>query len=261
MLVTSLRRSFALIVAFAILAGCHHQRFIPAKFPSNEALFQASLRELQRHHWGNAVNGFERLTTDLPARDPLLPQSYYYLGKAHEGRDEHILAAQAFSRVPESFPEDTLAGPATLEAGLSYSRLWRKPSLDADYGQTALSTLQSFMAAYPDSPLRERAQKEIDKLVEWFAIKNYDTGMFYFRRKAYDPAIIYFKDVVAAYPDTKHARLAYLRLVESYKKINYKEEVAETCATLREKYPGDGEVTKECGAAPVAAKPATQPKA
>jgi outer membrane protein assembly factor BamD len=255
MLVTTLKRA-RLLLAVALLAGCHRHPFIAAKFPTNDALYQASMRQFQQHHWDNAVSGFERLTTTLPARDPLLPQSFYYLGKAHQARHEYILAAQAFSRIPESFPEDTLAGPATLEAGLSYARLWRRPSLDSDYGTTALSTLQSFLAAYPDSPLRARAQQEIDKLTEWFAIKNYETGMFYMKnRKAYDSAIIYFKDVVRLYPTTEHAKLALLRLVEAYKKINYKEEVAETCTTLREKYPSDQDVTKECGPAPVASKP------
>jgi outer membrane protein assembly factor BamD len=208
------KRCFALL-ALALLAACHRQSFIPIKFGSNEALFEASLREFNQRHWDNAVSGFERLTTNLPARDPLLPRTYYYLGKAHEGRHEYILAAQAFSRVPESFPEDTLAAAATFEAGLAYSKLWRKPTLDDEYGQTALATLQSFLVAYPDSPLRERAEKEIQHLEEWFATKNYDTGVFYMKRKAYDPAIIYFKDAARLYPSTQHARLSRLTLVEA----------------------------------------------
>jgi outer membrane protein assembly factor BamD len=251
MSVPAKKRNLALlIVVLALLAGCHRNRFVAAKFNSNDALFQASLRELQAHHWDNAVNGFQKLTTDLPARDPLLPQAYFYLGEAHAGRHEYILAAQSYSRIPESFPEDTLAGVATFNAGMSYSKLWQKPSLDADYGQTALATLQSFLAAYPDSPLREKAEKEIQKLTEWFAVKSYDSGMFYLRRKAYDSAIIYFTDVATGYPQTEHARMALLRLVEAYEKIGYKQELAETCATLRQKYAGNTEVKEACASVP-----------
>jgi outer membrane protein assembly factor BamD len=239
-----------LIAVLALLAGCHRNRFVPANFRSNDVLFQASLAQLREHNWDNAVNGFQRLTTQLPARDPLLPQSYFYLGEAHTGRHEYILAAQAYSRIPESFPEDTLAGVATFKAGMSYSKLWRKPSLDSDYGQTALATLQSFLAAYPDSPLVDQARAEINKLDEWFAIKSYDAGMFYLKRKAYDSAIIYFHDVATGYPETDHARMALLRLVEAYGKIGYKEEVAETCSTLREKYAGNGEVKAACASVP-----------
>lgn len=244
------RHLVILIAALALLAGCHRNRFVAANFHSNDALFQASLQQLKEHHWDNAVNGFQRLTTDLPARDPLLPQAYFYLGEAHTGRREYILAAQAYSRIPESFPEDTLAGVATFNAGMSYSQLWRKPSLDSDYGQTALATLRSFLAAYPDSPLVDKAKAEIDKLNEWFAIKSYDAGMFYLKRDAYDSAIIYFNDVVNGYPQTEHARMALLRLVEAYGKIGYKEEVAETCSTLRSKYAGNSEVKEACASVP-----------
>ena len=254
MSVPAKKRHLAILtVVLALLVGCHHNRFIPANFRSNDALFQAALQQLKEHKWDNAVSGFQKLTTDLPARDPLLPQAYFYLGEAHTGRHEYILAAQAYSRIPESFPEDTLAGIATFDAGMSYSELWRKPSLDSDYGQTALATLQSFLAAYPDSPLGEKAQSEIKKLTEWFAIKSYDAGMFYLRRKAYDSAIIYFNDVATGYPQTDHARMALLRLAEAYGKIGYKEELAETCATLRQKYAGNPEVKDACGSVPAPA--------
>ena len=258
MFVNALRRTLPLL-ALTGLAACHRHPFIPASFPSKEALFQASLQQLKLRHWGNAENGFEKLTTDLPARDPLLPAAYYYLGEAHSGQREYILAAQAYSRVPESFPEDTLAGPATFMTGISYAKLWRKPSLDPDYGQTAISTLQSFIAAYPDSPLKPRAQREIDRLTEWLAIKNYDTGMFYYRRKAYDPAIIYFNDVERLYPTTQHAKLALIQLVKSYKQIKYPGEIAQTCATLYQKYPGDAEVKKTCGPPPAPATATPKP--
>ncbi len=238
------------VLVLAVLAGCHRERFVPAKFSSNAELFRASLRELQRHKWDNAVNGFERLTTELAARDPLLPLSYFYLGKAHDGRREWILAAQAFSRVPESFPDDTLADDATYEAGHAYSKLWRRPSLDPDYGITALSTFNSFLAAYPDSPLVPRVQAEIAHLTEWLARKEYENGLLYFKRKAYESSEIYFKELVQKYPQTPEARLALLRMAQLYDKIHYKEERQETCATLHQKYPNDHDVRDECGPPP-----------
>lgn len=252
--IKAIRAPWLGVLAPLLLAlGCHRQHFEPAKFQSNELLFEASLQKLKQRHWDDAQKGFERLTTNLPARDPLLPPSLYYLGQAYQGRHEYLLAAQSFSRVPEAFPEDSLAAAATYETGMSYARLWRKPSLDSDYGQTALATLQSFLAAYPDSPLKGKADAEIAHLNEWLAEKNYDEGMFYFRRKAYDPSLIYFKDVVRLYPETRHARLALLRMVGAYRKISYKEEVAETCATLRGKYPNDRDVRDACGPAPATA--------
>ena len=127
------------IAAAAALTACRGG-FRVNRFPSNESLYAAALREYQKKHWGNAVLAFEKLTNDLPARDTLLPRSYWYLGNAHERDGDHLLAAQSYTRLYESFPDDSLADDATLEAARSYRRMWRRPTLDATYGETALAT-------------------------------------------------------------------------------------------------------------------------
>src|SRR5262249_46297324 len=156
-----------------------------------------SLREFQRGKWDNAIAGFEKLTTDLPARDTLLPRSYWYLATAHRRSDELLLAAQSYNRIVESFPEDSLADDAALAAGRAYNRLWRKPALDPTYGETALATYNMLVGLYPDSPLVDSANADIADLNNRFAIKNYESGMYYFRRKAWDSGDIYFKDILA----------------------------------------------------------------
>ncbi|MBL0172660.1 MAG: tetratricopeptide repeat protein [Gemmatimonadaceae bacterium] len=92
----------------ATLAACSGG-FKPQNFANPEALFRASLLEYQAKHWENAQIGFERLTNDLSARDPLLAPAFFYLAMSHEQRGELLLAAQAFQRVTDGFPDDTLA--------------------------------------------------------------------------------------------------------------------------------------------------------
>ena len=82
---------------------------------------------------------------------------------------------------------------------------------------------------------------------KWFATKDYENGMHYMRRKAYDSAIIYMRDVVTKYPNTARSRDALLRLAEAYDAIKYKDDKADVCKTLREKYPKDREVATTCG--------------
>ena len=126
--------------------------------------------------------------------------------------------------------------------------MWRKPALDPTYGETALATYNTLLGLYPTSPLIPEAKKELAELEDMFAQKNYLAGMYYLRRKAYDSGIIYFKDVLAKYPTTPTARLAQLRLVDSYKAIRYKEDAADACAVLRKNYPDDAEVRTTCEA-------------
>ncbi len=238
----------ALLTLLLVGAACRPP-FRPPLFTNNQELFDASRREYDQKRWDNAQAGFERLTLSLPARDPLLPRAFFWLGKTHNRKHQFLLAAQNFTRVTESFPDDSLADDALIEAGGAYANLWRKPPLDPTYGQTAIATYRTLLALYPNSDLRATAEREIRQLQEWLAIKDYETGMHYFRRKAYDSAIIYFRDVVKNYPDTPSARLAQLRMVEAFRNpsMRYFEDANEVCAALRQTYPDDREVREECG--------------
>lgn len=254
----------ALVATLLLLAAGCHPDFEITKYPTNEALYRAATEEFARGRWDNAVAAFEKLTTDLPARDTLLPRSHWYLARAHQQKGEWVLAATSFSRLAESFPDDTLADDAALEAARSYRKLWRKPALDPTYGESALASYNTLLGLYPTSPLIPQAKKELTELEEMFAQKNYLSGMYYFRRGGYDSGIIYFKDVISRYPTSASARLARLRLVEAYKKIRYREDAVETCATLRKSYPDDAEVRLTCAdvaapPSPVASNPASAP--
>jgi outer membrane protein assembly factor BamD len=245
-----------LLVACAVLlpliAACTARGFQPRRFRSAPELYQASVREFQRKKYDNALAGFDLLSSQLPARDTLLAQVYYFQAQAHARKGEHLLAAQAYQRIQDAFPDDSIADEALYQQAREYHKLWRKPTLDQQYGQTALATYRQLLSVYPDSPLVPETGKQIATLNEWFATKDYDTGMHYFRRKAYDSAIIYFRDVTRLFPGTPAAKRAYLRIVEAYQAINYREDVAETCTEARKFYPEDTDVRRACGGAPVA---------
>ncbi|NUR33249.1 MAG: outer membrane protein assembly factor BamD [Gemmatimonadaceae bacterium] len=254
----------ALVATLLLLAAACHPDFEITKFPTNEALYRAATEEFARGRWENAVAAFEKLTTDLPARDTLLPRAHWYLARAHQEKAEWVLAATSFSRLTESFPDDSLADDAALEAARSYRKLWRKPALDPTYGESALASYNTLLGLYPTSPLIPQARKELADLEEMFAQKNYLSGMYYFRRGGYDSGIIYFKDVINRYPQSASARLAQLRLVDSYKKIRYREDAVEACAALRKRFPDDAEVRATCAdvaapPSPVASNPASAP--
>jgi outer membrane protein assembly factor BamD len=242
---------------FLIVAAACHPDFQLKNYKNNEQLYRAGLREFERHKWDNAIAAFEKLTLDLPARDSLLPRSYWYLATAHERQGEHLLAAQSYSKLVESFPDDSSADDAALEAARSYWKMWRKPALDPTYGETALATYNTLLGLYPTSPLVPQAQKELADLENWFATKNYDAGLFYFRRKAFDSAILYFKDVLTRWPTSPAAKATSFKLVEAYKAIRYREDASDLCTQLRKKYVNDAGVTQVCTGIPDAVAPTT----
>lgn len=236
-----------LAVALAVAAACG-PRWRVRNYPTPDALFAASVGEFAKGRWDNAVEGLEKVSVELGSRDPLLPTTWLYLGRAYAARREYLVAANTFARIPESFPEDSLADDALLEQGRAYARLWRKPTLDQQYGVLAQTTFRTLVAAYPDTPLRAEALRELERIDEWLAAKDFEIGLHYKRRRAPDSAIIYLRDVLRQFPTTDHARQAGLALLEVYRDIKYEEDAAELCATLRKGWAADAGVLKACAA-------------
>lgn len=244
------RRSLFVTLTALVAIACgpsYVERIGPLQGPE---LYRAAMVEYEAERWENAITAFERLSRELPARDTLLARVYYMLGMSHEQRDEHLLAAQSFQRIMETFPNDTLADDGLLQAGRAYAEMWRKPSLDKAYGETALATLQTLLAVYPNSDVRDEAEQEVREVMEQLAKKDYDNGMYYIRIGALEPAIVFLEDVVERYPETDMARLARLRMLEVYQRRGWAPEIREMCDVLRSTYPSDAQVREACGAAP-----------
>lgn len=249
-----------LVVVTCILAGVFaggltacHREFDPKRYPNTEDLYNAGIREFNAHHWENAIKAFQQLTNDLPARNSFLPLSYYYLGLSQEHDGDHLLAAQSLSHIGEQFPEDTLAPLALFQAGIAYSKMWKKPTLDPQYGRSAMERFETLVALYPETPYVARANVEIARLDNLFAEKDYGIAHSYRRRHAYDSAIIYYKDVIRLHQNAPITRQAYLELHETYKTIKYDDDARDLCTDMLKAYPNDREVTSRCGSASSAA--------
>jgi outer membrane assembly lipoprotein YfiO len=251
-----------LLVATVAVAACR-PAFRLERFGSDlDAMYTAGVSELKLKHWDNAILVFDKLTSDLQPRDTLLPRAQFYLGHARRGKADHLAAAMAYNKVAETYPEDSLADDAMSLGAHEYQALWRSPELDSQYGVTAQAAYRTLIAVYPDSPHRKDAETQLARLEEMFATKEYLSGYYYFRRKAYDPALVYFKTVVSRHGESARARDAYLRMIESYRIIRYKEEAAEACTAVRQRFASDPEVAKLCppeAAARDSTRPAVPP--
>jgi outer membrane protein assembly factor BamD len=198
---------------------------------------------------------FQRLTFEFSVTQEELAQARYYVAECNYQLGDYVQAASDFRKVADEFSTSEYAPTALLRAGDSNLKLWHRPELDPNYGETALATYQELAGRYPESDAAARARLHVRKLESQFAEKAYKTGIFYMRRKAFDSAIIYFKDVIANYPSAPRAPDALLRLVDSYRAIGYTQEMQETCEHLRRFYPNATRLDASCPAA--AAAPST----
>ncbi len=161
-------------------------------------------------------------------------------------RKQYLESTRAYRRLADEFSQHPLAPRALLRAGDAFSRLWKRPELDATYGLSALNAYQELMARYPGDEAATEGRERIARLNEWFARKEFRTGEFYRRLKAYDSAIQSYRDVVTNWPETTYAPLALLKLVEAYDKIGYEEDRRDMCNQLRRFYPEELTQAKAC---------------
>ena len=242
--------------------GCNG--FKIADYPDERDLYRESLRRLEAGDGRAAIAGFERLTLELPARDTLLSRSHYYLGKAHAGEKEWLLAAQAFARLSALFPDDTLADDGLFEAARAYATIWDDPELDPTYGHSAIAMFQSLIAAYPSSPLVAEAERGIAAVRAQLAEKDYRNAELYRRRRSPHSAIMYYREILDSFPDAPRVPDAYAKMASVYKSIGYVEDFQETCDAARQRFAAHPAVRTACASARVtapapAAAPASPP--
>jgi outer membrane assembly lipoprotein YfiO len=222
-------------------------RFNPQAFHDPEALFGASLRAFRHGAFDHAQAGFQKLTFDLTSRDSLFTAARFFLAESYFGQRDFVTAAREFRRVSDETPESPLAPTALLRAGDANEQLWRRPELDPSGAQTALATWQELQGRYPDSPAAVISFGRIKALNEQFARKEYENGLFYFRRGGYDSAILYFRNLISTYPSSALVPESFVLLVRSYRAIGYREEDQETCSHLMQYYPTRADVRELCG--------------
>jgi outer membrane protein assembly factor BamD len=236
----------AWLLLAAGLAACGGSRTAPSAGPTPvarvaetasaaaiDSLWSRAMHAVRHGKWGDAAKNLERVLLELPPGDSRASQAHLFLGEAQLALGNNLQAAREFRKVSDDTPNDPLAPEALLRAGDAYADLWRKPELDPSYGQTALATYQELLNRYPGGAPAKRAQERINELQERFAYKEYKSALYYMRLKAYDSAILYLKDLVATYPRSEVAPDALIRLVQAYRTLGYKEDVAETCGYIR----------------------------
>jgi outer membrane protein assembly factor BamD len=244
------RATCGLAAAVLLGAGCGGGAAPPA--PAPQRLLAEAREQFRSGDFAKAQLGYQRLIFELPQGSDEQAEARYYLAETHFQLGQFVEAADEFLRVGNQYATSRFAPTALLRAGDAHLRLWRRPELDPTHGETALALYQELTGRFPDTQAAQRAQLHVVELRGRFAEKAYRNGLFYMQRRAFDSAIIYFKDVVARFPDTPWAALALLRLADTYRTLEYAEELEETCDHVRRFYPNVEGLGESCPPAPAA---------
>ncbi len=239
------------------LAGCAHHHAPPAisltalnASPKTiDSLWTSALDLYRRHKWEKAAETFDRVELELPPGDRRALEGRLYLGDLYVRSGSNLQGVREYQRLVDDYPTDSLAPEALLRSGDAYAALWRNPELDPTYGITAKSVYSEVLSRYPGTPAATRANLAIAALDDKFATKEYREAKFYLKYKANESAILYLKDLVLTYPQATVVPDALADLVDAYRKLNYQDDIRDTCTYMRTNWATTPQYRKSCPAA------------
>jgi outer membrane protein assembly factor BamD len=205
-----------------------------------DQLYERGLQEAARGKHRRAAETLQTFVTTAPT-DPRVPEALLAMGRAHMAAEEYVSAAAGFLRLATSFPADPRGKDARLGMCEAYVRLSPRSALDQEYTRAAIVHCESFAGIYPGTPEAQQANGWVAEMRGKLARKEYESGMFYFRRKAYDASVIYFAEAANGYPGTPWAAASLLKLYQAYDAIGYDEERDAAKARLLQEYPESAE--------------------
>ncbi|MFQ5550779.1 MAG: outer membrane protein assembly factor BamD [Gemmatimonadales bacterium] len=243
-----MRIDLTLAAGAALVAVACGPKFRTDDFPNPHALAEAAVTAANAGECGGAMPALRRVMFELPPRDTLVPMIRFAIGSCHLRTGEYLEGSRQYRRVADDFPTHGLAALSLVRSGDALAQLWRRPELDPTYGESAMATYREVLARFPSTAAADSARASLLRLSEMFAEKEFKNAEYYLRIRAYDSAISYFRSVVANYPQTSHAPLAMLKLIEIFDRLGFAEEREDACTYLRRFHPAEHGVGDACPA-------------
>lgn len=233
-------RSWLLVTVVAGISGACGARGPLLHELGPDELYDMGMTALASKDWDQAIRAFTQMSSRYPG-DPRMEEVRFQLGNAFFGKKEYVSAAAEFVRLATDFPSGEYADDSRFRTCEAYYRLSPKPQLDQQYTQAAIEHCQALIAYFPSSEFTPRAQEIVDDLHDKLAHKVLLNGEYYYKRQAFDSSIIYFEDLLRNYPRSRYAPQALLRLVQTYQRLGYKEELEATKERLLRDFPDTAE--------------------
>lgn len=236
-------RSWLLVTVVAVVSGACSARGPLLHELGPDELYDMGMTALADQDWDRAIRALTQMNARFPG-DPRMEEVRFQLGVAYFGKKEYVSAAAEFVRLATDFPSGEYADDSRFKTCEAYYRLSPKPQLDQQYTQAAIEHCQALIAYFPSSEFTPRAQELVDDLHDKLAHKILLNGEYYYKRQAFDSSIIYFEELLRTYPRSRHAPQALLRLIQTYQRLGYAEELEATKERLLRDFPDTTEAAQ-----------------
>lgn len=192
-----------------------------------EEAFRAAKKSYDKKDYLQAIEDFSYIKVKFSGTK-IIDQSQYYLAMSYFNRKEYILSAYEFDYLVKNYPTSEFISKARYQLALCYYNLSPNYDLDQTYTYYAISGFLDFLELYPKDQNAPEAEKKIYELRNKLALKDYKSGVLYFRMENYKSAIVYFNNVLEGYFDSEYADDAlYMKIQALIKRSKYDEAIKE----------------------------------
>jgi outer membrane protein assembly factor BamD len=140
---------------------------------------------------------------------------YYYFAKTHYCLKDYYMGNYYFKSYEKSFSSSPKAEECLFMAALCSYNLSPSYTLDQTDSKTALDELQYFLDQYPNSALRDSANRMINDLNFKIEKKDFEIAELYVQTMKYKAAVSGLQEFIKKYPQSKFREQAMSLIVQS----------------------------------------------
>jgi len=178
------KSNLIILLLAALLTGCTTEYTRVLKSDDNIYKYEYAKESFATGKFQHAVVLLEELVTLQKGRGNA-QESLYMLAMAQYCNRDYDAASATFRKFYQSYPKGDYAENASFYIGQSLFQSMPDPRLDQSSTIGAINAFQNFLDFYPDSPLREQAQKQLFVLQDNLVMKEYLSAQLYYNLGGY----------------------------------------------------------------------------
>lgn len=173
----------ALCMAF-LTTGCASEFSTVLKSTDRDFKYEYAKQCFAQGKFGNAITLLSEVVTAQKGRQNA-QESLYMLAMAQYCNRDYEAASATFRKYFQSYPKGDFAEQASFYVGQSLFESMPDPRLDQSATVGAINAYQNFMDYFPESSLREEAQKRLFILQDNLVMKEYLSAELYYNLGGY----------------------------------------------------------------------------
>jgi outer membrane protein assembly factor BamD len=215
----------ALCMAF-LTTGCASEFSTVLKSTDRDFKYEYAKQCFAQGKFGNAITLLSEVVTAQKGRQNA-QESLYMLAMAQYCNRDYEAASATFRKYFQSYPKGDFAEQASFYVGQSLFESMPDPRLDQSSTVGAINAYQNFMDYFPESSLREEAQKRLFILQDNLVMKEYLSAELYYNlggyfgninsntESNYESCIITAQNALKTYPYTSMREKFSLLIMKS----------------------------------------------